>query len=141
MTQQIINTILIDGSFFEGEFDFKNNQPKTTDEVRNWFIERYKIKNQNSAFIEFYNLVGSPPVGNGPILYDLDQINQSKDNFGGELLLLIASGDTGSYVYHTSSDKVYEYDFMVNRYDDIKDGKTPCVTWENFSAFLDAYYA
>lgn len=141
LSKRVIDIILNDGSFFEDEIDLVNKEPKTTDEAKDWFTKQYKIEDRNSAFIEFYNLVGSPPVGNGPDLFDLEQINTSKNNFTGTPFILIASGDTGSYVYNTSNDTVYEYDFMVNGYDDIKEMcHNPCAKWGSFSAFLDTYY-
>lgn len=141
LSNTVIKTIRQDGSFYKDEFDFENNQSKTTDEVKDWFVQHYNIENRDSAFIEFYNLVASPPVGNGPDLFDLEQINEAKESFGRDSSLLIASGDTGSYVYHIPSDMVYEYDFMVHSYDDLEGGVKPCTVWDNFSVFLDAYYA
>lgn len=141
LSKNVIDTILDDGAFYQAEFDFELNEPKTTDQVKDWFVEQYKIGNRDSAFIEFYNLVAFPPVGNGPNLFDLEQINKSKNILKKESLLLIASGDTGSYVYDALSDTVYEYDFMINSDDDLKEEYKPYDYWNSFSKFLDAYYA
>jgi hypothetical protein len=140
LSDTAIKAILQDGSYFKDEFDFETNRPKTTDEVKDWFAQEYGIKNRDSAFVDFYNLVGAPPVGNGPDLFDLESIDKVKENFSNDLFILIASGDTGAFIYDISNDKVYEYDFLVHSYSDLDDATVPCMTWNSFSEFLDAYY-
>lgn len=139
LAQPVIAAILADGSFYKDEFDFETNQPRTTDKARLWFSKRYNIKNTNSAFIDFYNLVGSSPAGNGPILYDLEQIDKAKDDSSDGERLLIASGDTGSLIYNICTDEVYEYDCNIS---DTSKAKliAPFARWESFSAFVDNYY-
>lgn len=141
LSDMVLNAILEDGNYFEDQFDYEKRKVILDEATISIFVDQYGIKNKKTAFIEFYSLVGSPPLGNGPELFTIEEIDDFPQKAEIGSLILFASGDTGSYVYDPENDHVYEFDFLISTDTSLSDLDTPYQKWSSFSNFLDNFYA
>jgi len=132
---------------FEGSYDSDKDEFIVTQKDRDYFSGSLNIQNHDSAFIDFYSVVGFVPLGNGEELYTLDQIVEDAESgfhsdeypeIGKRYLQISSIEGEGSYFYDKETDAVYDVHWGEEE-DMISGRKEPW--FHSFYDFLEWYYS
>jgi len=146
LPENVKNILKVGKWCFEGSYDSQKDEFIITQEDRNYFLNELKVKHSDSAFIDFYSVVGFSPLGKGDELYTFDQIIEDTESgfhsdeypeIGKRYLQFTSIEGEGSYFYDKETDAVYDVNWGEES-DMISGKKQP---WFNsFYDFLEWYY-
>lgn len=125
------------------------------DETVDLFKNTIGIKNMDSAFVQFYAVVGFPPENdNSPELSTLNEVlnNSTPDGFfaeyfqnspdiaamfGKRFFVLTSGEEEGFFFYDSETDAVHDTDnfILTKHYETMPDPK-----WKTFYDFIESYY-
>ena len=145
-----VNKVLVDNLkwCFDDNFSKDLNKFVTSEEDREYFHQTLKVKNLDSAFIDFYSVVAFVPTGKGEELYNLESIleENNSENFDDEIpkevgsryLKFTSMEGEGSYFYDVETDAVYDVNWGEEELM-VSGEKQPWFT--SFYDFIEWYYA
>jgi len=132
---------------FENSYDERRGSfIFATDKHKAFYSKNLGIKKIDSAFINYYSVVGFPPIGQGEELYTLNDILEAKEEedeelpseIGSRYLRFTSIEGEGSYYYDVETDAVYDVNWGEEQVM-VSGDKEPWFT--SFYDFLEWYYS
>lgn len=130
--------IIENGSYFKKDYDEKTNTVRLDNDAKDWYMSQMGIKSSDETFMKFYNLVGTPPLGNGIQLLAMDEIFEDehiKDEF-----IIIGDDELGMLLYIKATGEINQYEFQNDSIESLDDLKNKIKSWDNFKLFIHEYY-
>lgn len=130
---------------YDDSFSSETGEFVVTDQDKEYFINELGIKNVNSAFIDFFSIVGMPLLGKGDELYPLEEIIDLSESdeypesirMSGFLQMSSSEGEA-SYFYNKYTDEVYDIEWGEE--EDMVQGSIEPI-YKTFYDFLSWYYS